>query len=409
LNEDDADGSHVFGRINTSDSFRATTVGSGNFVSGDYANTLGYGNKVTDSGDRSYTLGMENFNNAENAFIIGSGNTNHKKDTTTVGYGNLNEGSLSMIFGYENHIQEDVERASIFGRGITLGINDAFQFGPNESGKITILENGHIGIGATGEIPFEDPQELLHLYDGNVLFESKDSGGEVRFYNNLEEPEFHNPSQDDIRFVVSGANQRIQGDLILSTGIGDKGQTLHGRIFQEASHYEKITGMNWGRAPFGPTDTCDYDQLVFHPNKLDTIIGTDGSINQHKVGVHAAEDFCNTLNNPDSMMPEPGRRILYAPRPGDPHGVLYNVEPTGAIFARYTIYDVPEMDIFSAVLPSAELSSGAAYTVKNVGKGKTNVFVTGEDKLDILFTGFMIEARFESHTFISDGNGWFIV
>ena len=35
LNEDDADGSHVFGRKNTSDSFRATTVGSGNFVSGD--------------------------------------------------------------------------------------------------------------------------------------------------------------------------------------------------------------------------------------------------------------------------------------------------------------------------------------------------------------------------------------
>ena len=67
------------------------------------------------------------------------------------------------------------------------------------------------------------------------------------------------------------------------------------------------------------------------------------------------------------------------------------------------------MDIFSSYLPEASLNSGAKYTVKNIGKGKTNVFVQEGDKIDLFFTGFMIERRFQSQTFVSNGVGWFVV
>jgi len=274
LTQDDADGSEVFGRENTSDSYRATTVGSGNYVSGKFASTVGYGNDITASGERAHTFGMENTGNSKQSMMVGSGNISNAEN--------------SAIFGYGNTITETAERATVVGKHINLSIPDAFQFGPNNSGKVTILKNGYIGIGRTGTQPFESPTELLHLYDGNALFESKENGGEVRFYNNEEHPAFHNPSQDDIRFSISGANQRINGDLILSTGIGKKGQTLHARVFQPLTHHIDMSGINWGRAVTGPSATCDESKFVEYANIQNDITGTDGLVYKHKFGLHSA-------------------------------------------------------------------------------------------------------------------------
>jgi hypothetical protein len=37
------------------------------------------------------------------------------------------------------------------------------------------------------------------------------------------------------------------------------------------------------------------------------------------------------------------------------------------------------------------------------------VFSTGSEKIDLFFTGFMIDQRFASHEFLSNGSGWFLV
>ena len=37
------------------------------------------------------------------------------------------------------------------------------------------------------------------------------------------------------------------------------------------------------------------------------------------------------------------------------------------------------------------------------------VFATGSERRDLFFTGFMIDQRFASYEFLSNGSGWFLV
>ena len=60
-------------------------------------------------------------------------------------------------------------------------------------------------------------------------------------------------------------------------------------------------------------------------------------------------------------------------------------------------------------LPPVNQNSGVLYTVKNLGQGNIMVFCTGSERIDLFFTGFMIDQRFASYEFLSNGSGWFLV
>ena len=579
---------NVFGRGNTSHATGLSIFGSGNHISGAYSATYGYGNRVSLSSTRTSTFGLENTSLSRNQTILGSGNINSGIDSYIIGYGNQQEtGTFNAIFGSNNIVKAGLTGVGIYGNEITLplsgnagyklnpnNMNGAIQVGANNSGKITILYNGNIGIGTSGTLPFENPQELIHLRSGNALFDATE-GGYLKFYDKYQYDNTpDNPSQrdqpGDIRAIVSGGNFKIDGDLILSTGIGETGQFLAGRIFQEAT-VRNLDGTMWcysvsdifnncaqpqtiktgdvvildaGQATtvlgqlFSPyyfnglsgieilpnsflrlatrgdyggyyaqwessSDGINYSTFplflhgttssylntqalgtlndftglfpnnakflrVIQPagnggggsirinitgqigaafynttyaNNTEIITGTDGIAYTHKTqlwqptgldlgwdtfgsatlnyasgynngyaqtisikeGAIAQPDFCNIDCNYDYQPHEYGRLSGIATQ-------FLDGNPTSAIISgRYTFLNVPIMKTTNVYLPSAYQNSGALYTIKNLGKGNIMVFPSGIDKIDLYFTGFMIDQRFASYEFLSNGSGWFLV
>ena len=323
-------------------------------------------------------------------------------------------------------------------------MSNAMQIGVNNSGKITILQNGNIGIGTSGTLPFENPQELLHLRSGNVLLDATE-GGYFKFYDkNRYDNIPDNPSQvnqpGDIRAIVSGGNFKIDGDLILSTGIGETGQFLHGRIFQEAI-VRNLDGSMWCYTPSDLQGNCTNAGTNPYNNTTETITGTDGINYTHKVGLWqpygfdlgwdtigsptinyasgyvsgfispisikdgaiAKPDFCNGDCNFDYQPHEVGRISGLAT-------TFLDGNPTSAIITgRYTLINTPIMKTTNLYLPPVNQNSGVLYTVKNLGRGNIMVFCTGSERIDLFFTGFMIDQRFASYEFLSNGSGWFLV
>ena len=599
---------NVFGRGNYSNANRASIYGSGNLISGDDSSTYGYRNQILQPGTRSHIFGYENISFTRNETILGSGNLNSGVDSWIVGYGNRqrtgtynyiigNDNTLndintgSAIFGNQNIIASGLTGVSIYGNQITLplsgnagykltqnNMNGAIQIGANNSGKITILYNGNIGIGTSGTLPFENPQELVHLRSGNALFDATE-GGYFKFYDKYRYDNTpDNPSEraqpGDIRAIVSGGNFKIDGDLIISTGVGETGQFLAGRIFQEATVrsldgtmwcysvsdinnncaqpqtittgtftasvgnggtsdwnnfpplylFTGLSGVEilpnsflriatrggyggyyaqWEASPDGSTwtgfdlflfgtinqypnansdiyplnDQSDFTGLfppnakylrlrqpaggagggqiivnvtgqigatfynTTYPNNTEIITGTDGIPYTHKTGLWqpygfdfgwdtpgsatlsyasgydngyaqtinikegaiAQPDFCNVDCNYDYQPHEYGRLS------GRAIQFLDGNDTRGIISGRYTFLHVPIMKTTNLYLPSAYQNSGALYTVKNLGKGNIMVFPSGNDKIDLFFTGFMIDQRFASYEFLSNGSGWFLV
>ena len=447
----------VFGRGNTSHATGLSIFGSGNHVTGAYSATYGYGNRVSASSTRTSIFGLENTSLSRNQTILGSGNTNSGIDSYIIGYGNQQEtGTFNAIFGSNNIIKSGLTGVGVYGNEITLPLsgnagyklnpnqmNGAIQVGANNSGKITILYNGNIGIGTSGNLPFENPQELIHLRSGNALFDATE-GGYFKFYDkNRYDNTPDNPSQrdqpGDIRAIVSGGNFKIDGDLILSTGIGETGQFLAGRIFQEVT-VRNLDGTMWCYSVSDLNGNCDN---TFNPyqNGTETVIGTDGSNYIHKTGFWqptgldlgwdtigsptinypsgyadgyavntpikdgaiAKPDFCNADCNFDYQGHQIGRLGGIATTFLDGNDV------SGTISGRYTFLNVPIMKTTNLFLPSAYQNSGVLYTVKNLGKGNIMVFPSGIDTIDLYFTGFMIDQRFASYEFLSNGSGWFLV
>ena len=322
-------------------------------------------------------------------------------------------------------------------------MNGAIQIGTNNSAKITVLYNGNIGIGTSGTLPFENPQELIHVRSGNVLLDATE-GGYFKFYDKYQYDNISdNPSQvdqaGDIRAIISGGNFKIDGDLILSTGYGETGQFLNGRIFQEV-FTRNLDGSMWCYSVPYLNGNCDNTNNPYS-NQTETIIGTDNIQYVHKVGLWkpsgidlgwdtpgspiinsndgyangyienlfikdgavAKSDFCDGNCNFDYQPHEIGRI-------GQTAVEFLNGNLTSAIITgRYTIVDVPIMKTTNLYLPPVIRNSGVVYTVKNIGKGNIMVFATGSERIDLFFTGFLINQRFASHEFLSNGSGWFLV
>jgi len=439
--------------------------GYSNYIYG-YNNTLNTGAAISTIFGRYNTLnslqifdglgidGTESFNN----YIFGDRNLITGRETFTVGaYNTGRQNTSGYMFGRRNLMASGLTGSTIIGNEIVFPISgnagyklnpnnmsNAMQIGVNNSGKITILQNGNIGIGTSGTLPFENPQELLHLRSGNVLLDATE-GGYFKFYDkNRYDNIPDNPSQvnqpGDIRAIVSGGNFKIDGDLVLSTGIGETGQFLAGRIFQEA-FTRNLDGSMWCYTPSDLQGNCTNASANPYNNATESITGTDGINYTHKVGLWqpygldlgwdtigsptinypsgyvsgfispisikdgavAKPDFCNGDCNFDYQPHEAGRIAGRAI-------TFLDGNPTSAIITgRYTLINTPIMKTTNLYLPPVSQNSGVLYTVKNLGQGNIMVFSTGSERIDLFFTGFMIDQRFASYEFLSNGSGWFLV
>jgi hypothetical protein len=450
--------SNIFGRGNTSHANNLSVYGSGNHVTGADSATYGYGNRISINSTRTLTFGLENASFSRNQTNVGSGNLNSGIDSWVIGYGNnLQTGNFNYAVGNNNIISSGLTGVMVLGDNITIplsgnagyklnpnNMNNVMQIGVNNSGKITILSNGNIAIGTSGTLPFENPQELLHVRSGNVLLDATE-GGYFKFYDKNQYDNIpDNPSQvaqpGDIRAIVSGGNFKIDGDLVLSTGYGETGQFLKGRIFQEA-FTRNLDGSMWCYTPSDFQGNCTNANVNPYNNNVETIVGTDRVNYVHKVGLWqptgldlgwdtigsptinyasgygngyisntsvkdgaiAKPDFCNGDCNFDYQPHEVGRISGLAT-------IFLDGNPTSAIITgRYTLVNTPIMKTTNLYLPPVNQNSGVLYTVKNLGKGNIMVFATGSEKIDLFFTGFMIDQRFASHEFLSNGSGWFLV
>ena len=444
-----ANGVNIYGDLNNA---------TGNFTVS--SNIYGDVNTIGASNTNAYIYGQ--FNNiasgSVNNFIFGDKNRITGQQTFTFGASNFGGRNTSgYMFGRNNLMASGLTGATIIGNEIIFplsgnagyklspnNMNSAMQIGVNNSGKITILQNGNIAIGTSGTLPFENPQELLHVRSGNVLLDATE-GGYFKFYDkNRYDNIPDNPSQvnqpGDIRAIVSGGNFKIDGDLVLSTGIGETGQFLHGRIFQEAK-VRNLDGSMWCYTPSDLQGNCNNASANPYNNTTETVVGTDGTNYTHKIGlwqptgldlgwdtigsptvtypsgynngyaqtvllkdgVIAKPDFCNGDCNFDYQPHEAGRISGRAI-------TFLDGNPTSAIITgRYTLINTPIMKTTNLYLPPVSQNSGVLYTVKNLGQGNIMVFSTGSEKIDLFFTGFMIDQRFASHEFLSNGSGWFLV
>ena len=447
---------------------------SNSFIYGNNSNVYGYesysyGNSNTIQSGSNYTdiFGSYNFANMDEeedfsvygTVIFGKANT-FKTGIENGIYGSSNQISQSnyaFVYGRGNTVPSGLTNVVVLGKEITIpksgnagyklnrnNMDNAVQIGANNSGKITILDNGNIGIGTSGTLPFENPQELLHVRSGNVLLDATE-GGYFKFYDKNQYDNIpDNPSQvaqpGDIRAIVSGGNFKIDGDLVLSTGIGETGQFLRGRIFQEA-FTRNLDGSMWCYTPSDLQGNCTNANINPYNNNTESITGTDGVSYTHKVGLWqptgldlgwdtigsptinyasgygngyisntsvkdgaiAKPDFCNGDCNFDYQPHEVGRISGLAT-------IFLDGNPTSAIITgRYTLVNTPIMKTTNLYLPPVNQNSGVLYTVKNLGQGNIMVFATGSEKIDLFFTGFMIDQRFASHEFLSNGSGWFLV
>jgi len=472
--------SYIVGKGNASNSSSdCYAFGLNNIMSGNNSNSyiLGELNRNYNLSNYNYILGKSNqiYTDSTNNYIFGllnrsSGNTDDNyilgklndiyTDSTgncVLGYTNLVGPALSSntIIGRNNLNYSN--NSTIIGNGITLPLlgnggyklqnsdmDGAMQIGVSNVGKITILSNGNIGVGTQLGAPFENPQELIHVRSGNVLLDATE-GGYFKFYDKYKYDNIpDNPSEvdqaGDIRAIISGGNFKIDGDLILSTGIGETGQFLPGRIFQEA-FTRNLDGSMWCYTVSDLGGNCDNASLNPYDNKTENIIGTDRVNYIHKVGLWqptglnlgwdtpgsptinypsgynngyatnvsvkdgeiAKPDFCNGGCNFDYQPHEDGRINGIAT-------TFLDGNPTSAIITgRYTLINTPIMKTTNLYLPPVIQNSGVLYTVKNLGKGNIMVFTQANEKIDLFFEGFMIDQRFASYEFLSNGSGWFLV
>ena len=458
------------------------TLASNNLTFGNGSDSYIYGNNSYIYGYECYSYGNQNIIQSGSSYtdIFGSyndasmdyavqpaygtvifGKNNLFKTGLDNGiYGSSNQiyqSNFAFVYGFSNTVSNGLTNVVALGKEITIpksgnagyklsrnNMDHAVQIGANNSGKITILENGNIGIGTSGTLPFENPQELLHVRSGNALLDATE-GGYFKFYDkNRYDNIPDNPSQvnqpGDIRAIVSGGNFKIDGDLVLSTGIGETGQFLHGRIFQEAI-VRNLDGSMWCYTPSDLQGNCNNASANPYSNATEAVVGTDGINYTHKIGLWqpygldlgwdtigsptvnyvsgyvsgfiapisikdgaiAKPDFCNGDCNFDYQPHEAGRiegRAI----------TFLDGNPTSAIITgRYTFINSPIMKTTNLYLPPVNQNSGVLYTVKNLGKGNIMVFSTGSEKIDLFFTGFMIDQRFASYEFLSNGSGWFLV
>jgi hypothetical protein len=473
--------SYILGKSNTTQEYTYNnyTLGESN-INYDFTNynyILGLSNKAYNSSENNYILGKSNKTQiiSSNNYIIGLSNGASGSTANNYIFGLSNDikgnSTNNYIFGYTNLISSGLYSNTIVGRNnfnysynstiignnITLPLSGnggyklpnsdmiaAMQIGVNNLGKITILSNGNIGIGTQLGAPFENPQELLHVRSGNVLLDATE-GGYFKFYDKYKYDNIpDNPSEvdqaGDIRAIISGGNFKIDGDLVLSTGIGETGQFLPGRIFQEA-FTRNLDGSMWCYTVSNLGGNCDNASLNPYDNKTENIIGTDGVNYIHKIGLWqptglnlgwdtpgsptinypsgynngyatnvsvkdgeiAKPDFCNGGCNFDYQPHEDGRINGIAT-------TFLDGNPTSAkITGRYTLVNTPIMKTTNLYLPKVVQNSGVVYTVKNLGKGNIMVFTQANEKIDLFFGGFMIDQRFASYEFLSNGSGWFLV
>lgn len=167
------DNSVAFGYETTASGVRSTAFGYRTEASG--LQTIAFGALNIASGDISTAFGSTNEASGIYSTVFGFGNTASGVGSVAFGFQHVASGSASVAFGDENVVSSQTEfalgryNAITTGNNVTWTATDAlFQIGNgggilSRSNAVTVLKNGHTGIGINGTEASAKPTEMLDI------------------------------------------------------------------------------------------------------------------------------------------------------------------------------------------------------------------------------------------------------
>jgi len=137
--------STAIGYRNTVSSGEAVAFGRENVSSGPNTSTFGISNQS--SGYQSMTFGLKNVGSQYQSCAFGARNNAAGQYANAFGTRNAAQGDYSGAYGYRN--TANAVNSYVFGQMMTNNIPNSVMVGVNDNAKITILNNGNVGIGTT--------------------------------------------------------------------------------------------------------------------------------------------------------------------------------------------------------------------------------------------------------------------
>ncbi len=133
------------GRINTSSGLGSYTIGNVNNVSGNFS--IAYGASNTVSNGDSLAIGNENNITGDNSQVVGKLNTVNANKTGVFGLYNTALSDYAYIFGASNTVALNATNSIAIGQNINNITPNTIQIGLSDLKKLTILQNGWMGLG----------------------------------------------------------------------------------------------------------------------------------------------------------------------------------------------------------------------------------------------------------------------
>ena len=133
------------GKNNTLGVFNNIAVGNNNMSLGAYAVSVGNLSKA--NGDFAVSLGLNNTASSTSALSVGAFNTTSNLLAQAFGQSNTASGVASLAVGYANTVS--ASGAMAIGNLINNSTVNSLQIGPSDTAKVTILNNGNLGIGTS--------------------------------------------------------------------------------------------------------------------------------------------------------------------------------------------------------------------------------------------------------------------
>ncbi len=147
-NEVTGDSSSVFGQGNDGFGYSSVALGNGNSAAGDYSVSVGRNN--SSEGYGSITFGESNTLGATDYQSSAFGRSNNISGEYNFISGNYNSiSNINEAYIYGSYNTSSASNTYILGKYITNDVANSVMIGPNNSSKITILQNGMVGIGTT--------------------------------------------------------------------------------------------------------------------------------------------------------------------------------------------------------------------------------------------------------------------
>jgi hypothetical protein len=137
--------SGAIGRINTASGLGSYAIGNVNSVSGNFS--LAYGASNTVSNGDSLAIGNENNITGDNSQVIGKLNTINANKAGVFGLYNRVLSDYAYIFGASNTVAVNATNSIAIGQNINNITPDTIQIGLTDLKKLTILQNGWMGLG----------------------------------------------------------------------------------------------------------------------------------------------------------------------------------------------------------------------------------------------------------------------